>query len=257
MKVVIFAGGLGSRISEESHLRPKPMIEIGGKPILWHIMKLYQAQGFNEFIVCLGYKGYIIKEYFANYFLHNSDVTIDLSNNQIEIHKTTDESLKVTLVDTGSETMTAGRLKRVKEYVGNETFMLTYGDGLSDVGLKSLLQFHQNHGKIATLTAIQPAGKFGILKYDDDGLISSFAEKPKGDGNWINGGFFVLEPAVFKYLEGNMDEVMWEQEPMQQMVDDKQIVAFKHTGFWKAMDILRDKVELENLWSTGQAKWKK
>jgi len=233
------------------------MIEIGGKPILWHIMKLYQAQGFNEFIVCLGYKGYIIKEYFANYFLHNSDVTIDLSNNQIEIHKTTDESLKVTLVDTGSETMTAGRLKRVKEYVGNETFMLTYGDGLSDVGLKSLLQFHQNHGKIATLTAIQPAGKFGILKYDDDGLISSFAEKPKGDGNWINGGFFVLEPAVFKYLEGNMDEVMWEQEPMQQMVDDKQIVAFKHTGFWKAMDILRDKVELENLWSTGQAKWKK
>ena len=257
MKVVIFAGGLGSRISEESHLRPKPMIEIGGKPILWHIMKLYQAQGFNEFIVCLGYKGYIIKEYFANYFLHNSDVTIDLSNNQIEIHKTTDESLKVTLVDTGSETMTAGRLKRVKEYVGNETFMLTYGDGLSDVGLKSLLQFHQNHGKIATLTAIQPAGKFGILKYDDDGLISSFAEKPKGDGNWINGGFFVLEPAVFKYLEGNMDEVMWEQEPMQQMVDDKQIVAFKHTGFWKAMDILRDKVELENLWNTGQAKWKK
>jgi len=257
MKVVIFAGGLGSRISEESHLRPKPMIEIGGKPILWHIMKLYQAQGFNDFIVCLGYKGYIIKEYFANYFLHNSDVTIDLSNNQIEIHKSTDENLKVTLVDTGSETMTAGRLKRVQEYVGNETFMLTYGDGLSDVDLKSLLQFHQNHGKIATLTAIQPAGKFGILKYDDDGLISSFAEKPKGDGNWINGGFFVLEPAVFKYLEGNMDEVMWEQEPMQQMVDDKQIVAFKHTGFWKAMDILRDKVELENLWSTGQAKWKK
>ncbi len=257
MKVVIFAGGLGSRISEESHLRPKPMIEIGGKPILWHIMKLYQAQGFNEFIVCLGYKGYIIKEYFANYFLHNSDVTIDLSNNQIDIHKSTDENLKVTLVDTGSETMTAGRLKRVKQYVGNETFMLTYGDGLSDVDLKSLLQFHKKHGKIATLTAIQPAGKFGILKYDEDGLISSFAEKPKGDGNWINGGFFVLEPEVFKYLQGNMDEVMWEQEPMQQMVDDKQIVAFKHTGFWKAMDILRDKVELENLWNTGQAKWKK
>lgn len=257
MKVVIFAGGLGSRISEESHLRPKPMIEIGGKPILWHIMKLYQAHGFNEFIVCLGYKGYIIKEYFANYFLHNSDVTIDLSNNQIDIHKSTDENLKVTLVDTGSETMTAGRLKRVKQYVGNETFMLTYGDGLSDVDLKSLLQFHKKHGKIATLTAIQPAGKFGILKYDEDGLISSFAEKPKGDGNWINGGFFVLEPEVFKYLQGNMDEVMWEQEPMQQMVDDKQIVAFKHTGFWKAMDILRDKVELENLWNTGQAKWKK
>mgnify|MGYP003399351113 FL=1 len=257
MKVVIFAGGLGSRISEESHLRPKPMIEIGGKPILWHIMKLYQAQGFNDFIVCLGYKGYIIKEYFANYFLHNSDVTIDLSNNQIEIHKSTDENLKVTLVDTGSETMTAGRLKRVQEYVGNETFMLTYGDGLSDVDLKSLLQFHQNHGKIATLTAIQPAGKFGILKYDDGGLISSFAEKPKGDGNWINGGFFVLEPAVFKYMEGNMDDTMWEQDPMQKLVDDKQIVAFKHTGFWKAMDILRDKVELEELWNSGKAKWKK
>ncbi len=257
MKVVIFAGGLGSRISEESHLRPKPMIEIGGKPILWHIMKLYQAQGFNEFIVCLGYKGYVVKEYFANYFLHNSDVTIDLSNNKIDINKSLQEDLKVTLVDTGSETMTAGRLKRVQQYVGDDTFMLTYGDGLSDVDLKKLLQFHKDHGKIATLTAIQPAGKFGILKYDDNGLISSFAEKPKGDGNWVNGGFFVLEPEVFKYLDGNMDEVMWEQEPMQQMVEEKQLVAFRHHGFWKAMDILRDKVELETLWNTGQAKWKK
>lgn len=257
MKVVIFAGGLGSRISEESHLRPKPMIEIGGKPILWHIMKLYQAQGFNEFIVCLGYKGYVVKEYFANYFLHNSDVTIDLSNNKIDINKSLQEDLKVTLVDTGSETMTAGRLKRVQQYVGDDTFMLTYGDGLSDVDLKKLLRFHKDHGKIATLTAIQPAGKFGILKYDDNGLISSFAEKPKGDGNWVNGGFFVLEPEVFKYLDGNMDEVMWEQEPMQQMVEEKQLVAFRHHGFWKAMDILRDKVELETLWNTGQAKWKK
>ncbi len=197
MKVVIFAGGLGSRISEESHLRPKPMIEIGGRPILWHIMKLYQAQGFNEFVICLGYKGYIIKEYFANFFLHNADVTIDLSNNQIDIHRSMNENLKVTLVDTGADTMTAGRLKRVQQYVGDSTFMLTYGDGLSDVDINKLLQFHRNHGKMATVTAIKPAGKFGVLQSNDDGIISSFSEKPKGDGNWINGGFFVLEPTVF------------------------------------------------------------
>jgi len=256
MKVVIFAGGLGSRISEESHLRPKPMIEIGGKPILWHIMKLYQAQGFSEFIVCLGYKGYIIKEYFANFFLHNADVTIDLSNNQIDIHKSIDENLKVTLVDTGSETMTAGRLKRVQQYVGDSTFMLTYGDGLSDVDFNNLLQFHRSHGKAATVTAIQPAGKFGVLQSAADGVVSSFTEKPKGDGNWINGGFFVLEPAVFEYLDGNMDNVMWEQTPMQKLVTDKQLVAFRHSGFWKAMDILRDKVELEKMWAENPL-WKK
>lgn len=257
MKVVIFAGGLGSRISEESHLRPKPMIEIGGKPILWHIMKLYQAQGFKDFVICLGYKGYVVKEYFANFFLHNADVTIDLSNNQIDIHRSMDEDLKVTLVDTGADTMTAGRLKRVQQYVGDSTFMLTYGDGLSDVDFNSLLQFHRNHGKVATVTAIQPAGKFGVLQSAEDGMISSFSEKPKGDGNWVNGGFFVLEPTVFNYLEGNMDDEMWEQRPIQRMVDDKQIVAYKHNGFWKAMDILRDKVELEHLWNSGEAKWKK
>lgn len=256
MKVVIFAGGLGSRISEESHLRPKPMIEIGGKPIIWHIMKLYQAQGFHDFIICLGYKGYIIKEYFANYFLHNADVTIDLSNNRLEVHKSMQESLKVTLVDTGTETMTAGRLKRVQQYVGDSTFMLTYGDGLSDVDINALLQFHQSHGKIATVTAIQPAGKFGVLQSADDGIVSTFAEKPKGDGNWINGGFFVLEPGVFNYLKGNMDDFMWEQTPMQKLVEDKQLVAYRHTGFWKAMDILRDKVELEKMWQE-QAPWKK
>lgn len=257
MKVVIFAGGLGSRISEESHLRPKPMIEIGGKPILWHIMKLYQAQGFNEFVVCLGYKGYVIKEYFANYFMHNSDVTIDLSTNQIEVHKSQAENMKVTLVDTGLDTMTAGRLKRVKSYVDKETFMLTYGDGLSDIDLRELVRYHQRHGKVATVTAIQPAGKFGVLQSLEDGSVTAFSEKPKGDGNWVNGGFFVLEPSVFNYLEGNMDAVMWEQEPMQGMVADKQIAAYKHAGFWKAMDTLRDKVELENLWNTGQAQWKK
>ena len=256
MKVVIFAGGLGSRISEESHLKPKPMIEIGGKPILWHIMKLYQAQGFHEFIICLGYKGYIIKEYFANYFLHNADVTIDLSTNQIEVHKSKAENLKVTMVETGTETMTAGRLKRVQSYIGNEPFMLTYGDGLSDVDLNALLNFHKDHGKIATVTAIQPAGKFGVLQSTNEGLVDSFSEKPKGDGNWINGGFFVLEPEIFQYLDGNMDHIMWEQLPMQKLVADKQLVAYKHHGFWKAMDILRDKVEFEKMW-LEQPLWKK
>jgi len=256
MKVVIFAGGLGSRISEESHLRPKPMIEIGGKPILWHIIKLYQAQGFHEFIICLGYKGYIIKEYFANFFLHNADVTIDLSNNQIEVHKSVQESLKVTLVETGTETMTAGRLKQVQPYTGNERFMLTYGDGLSDVDLNALLMFHQQHGKIATVTAIQPAGKFGVLQAGEDGIVKAFAEKPKGDGNWINGGFFVLEPGVFEYLNGDMDTIMWEQQPMQKLVADNQLVAYPHTGFWKAMDILRDKIELEKMWEENPL-WKK
>lgn len=256
MKVVIFAGGLGSRISEESHLRPKPMIEIGGKPILWHIMKLYQAQGFHEFVICLGYKGYIIKEYFANYFLHNADVTIDLSCNQIEVHKSKAENLKVTMVETGTQTMTAGRLKRVQSYLGNEPFMLTYGDGLSDVDLQALLQFHKSHGKIATVTAIQPAGKFGVLQSKEDGLVSAFTEKPKGDGNWVNGGFFVLQPEVFNYLDGDMDDIMWEQSPMLQLVTDGELAAFKHTGFWKAMDILRDKVELEKMWEESPL-WKK
>ena len=256
MKVIIFAGGLGSRISEESHLKPKPMIEIGGKPILWHIMKIYQSHGFNEFIICLGYRGYIIKEYFANYFLHNADVTIDLSTNEMQIHKSISENIKVTLVDTGINTMTAGRLKRVKSYVEGETFMLTYGDGLSDVDIKELLRFHKNHGKIATVTTVQPAGKFGVLQIADDNKVDVFTEKPKGDGNWINGGFFVLEPQVFNYLEGNMDDVMWEQSPLTSLASDQQLVAFKHLGFWKAMDILRDKVELEKMWAENPL-WKK
>ena len=257
MKVVIFAGGMGSRISEESHLRPKPMIEIGGKPILWHIMKFYQSQGFNDFIICLGYKGYVIKEYFANYFLHNSDVTIDLASNQIDVHKSQSERMRVTLVDTGLNTMTAGRLKRVQHYVGEEAFMLTYGDGLCDIDLNELVKFHEKHGKTATVTAIQPAGRFGVLRSLEDGQVTAFSEKPKGDGNWINGGFFVLNPSVFNYLEGDVDEVMWEQDPMNELVADKQIMAFKHTGFWKAMDTLRDKNELESLWNSDEAKWKR
>jgi glucose-1-phosphate cytidylyltransferase len=257
VKVVIFAGGMGSRISEESHLRPKPMIEIGGKPILWHIMKFYQSQGFNDFIICLGYKGYVIKEYFANYFLHNSDVTIDLASNQIDVHKSQSERMRVTLVDTGLNTMTAGRLKRVQHYVGEEAFMLTYGDGLCDIDLNELVKFHEKHGKTATVTAIQPAGRFGVLRSLEDGQVTAFSEKPKGDGNWINGGFFVLNPSVFNYLEGDVDEVMWEQDPMNELVADKQIMAFKHTGFWKAMDTLRDKNELESLWNSDEAKWKR
>ncbi len=256
MKVVIFAGGLGSRISEESHLRPKPMIEIGGKPMLWHIMKLYQAQGFNEFIVCLGYKGYVIKENFANNFIHNSDVTIDLSKNHIEVHKSQAENIRVTLVDTGVDTMTAGRLKRAWPYIGENTFMLTYGDGLSDVNFNDLIIFHKSHGKFATVTSIQPAGKFGILQSSDDGVVKAFSEKPKGGGSWINGGFFILEPGVFNYLEGDMDGVMWEQEPMHRLVAEKQLVAYRHTGFWKSMDILRDKIELEKMW-LDQPAWKK
>jgi len=257
VKVVIFAGGMGSRISEESHLRPKPMIEIGGKPILWHIMKFYQSQGFSDFIICLGYKGYFIKEYFANYFLHNSDVTIDLASNQIDVHKSQSENMRVTLVDTGLNTMTAGRLKRVQHYVGEEAFMLTYGDGLCDIDLKELLKFHEQHGKTATVTAIQPAGRFGVLRSLEDGQVTAFSEKPKGDGNWINGGYFVLNPSVFNYLEGDVDEVMWEQDPMNELVADKQIMAFKHNGFWKAMDTLRDKNELESLWNSDEAKWKR
>ena len=245
MKVVIFAGGLGSRISEESHLKPKPMIEIGGKPILWHIMKIYQSYGFKEFVICLGYKGYVIKEYFANYFLHNADVTINLSSNQLEVHKSIAEDMTVTLVETGVHTMTAGRLKKVQSYVGHERFMLTYGDGLSDVNLQDLLAFHESHGKIATVTTVQPAGKFGVMQVLENGMVNTFIEKPKGDGNWINGGFFILEPAVFNYLEENMDDVMWEQAPLINLSSDQQLVAFKHTGFWKAMDILRDRIELE------------
>jgi len=256
MKVVLFAGGTGARISEESHLRPKPMIEIGGKPIIWHIMKIFSNYGFNDFIICLGYKGYMIKEYFINYFMHNADLSIDLKNNKVEILGSNSESFKITMIDTGLHTKTAGRLKRVKKYVGNSTFILTYGDGLTDMNLKALLKFHKKHGKIATVTSVQPAGKFGALDINQESIVSRFFEKPKGDGYWINAGFFVLEPEVFRYLKNDADEIMWEQYPLEQLAKDGELVACRYDGFWKCMDALRDKMELEHLWENGMAKWK-
>ncbi|MBK3333204.1 glucose-1-phosphate cytidylyltransferase [Persephonella atlantica] len=253
MKVVILAGGFGTRLSEETDIKPKPMVEIGGKPILWHIMKIYSTYGFNDFIICLGYKGYVIKEYFANYFLHMSDVTIDLKDNQIEVHNVKAEPWKVTLVDTGLNTMTGGRIKRVKDYVGNKTFMLTYGDGVGDINIKELLEFHKKHGKYATLTAVQPSGRFGALDLESN-QVKAFKEKPKGDGAWINGGFFVLEPQIFDYIKS--DETIWERDPLENLAKDGQLVAYKHTGFWKPMDTLRDKRELEALWQSGNPPWK-
>jgi glucose-1-phosphate cytidylyltransferase len=256
MKVVIFAGGLGTRISEETEAKPKPMVEIGGKPILWHILKIYSYYGFNEFIICLGYKGYMIKEYFHNYFLHNADVTIDLAANKLEVHNSKTENFRVTLVDTGAETKTAGRLKKVKDYIGNEDFMLTYGDGVGDIDIKKLLEFHHQHEKVATVTAIQLDARFGGMDLSDNGIVTSFREKAKDEGKWINGGFFVLKPAVFDYLEGDMENMMWEDEPLEKLADDGQLSAYRHKGFWKPMDALRDKLELEHLWKTNQAKWK-
>jgi len=256
MKVVIFAGGLGTRISEETDIRPKPMVEIGEKPILWHIMKIYSHFGFDEFIICLGYKGYVIKEYFMHYYMHNSDVTIELKSNKQEVHYTNAESFKVTLVDTGLNTKTAGRLKRIKKYIGNEDFMLTYGDGVADIDINKLLEFHKSHGKVATVTAVQPESRFGKMELLGDGGVDFFKEKPKGEDKWINGGFFVLNPQVFKYLEDNMDEVMWEDGPMFHLANDKELVAYRHEGFWKCMDALRDKIELELLWQKNEAKWK-
>lgn len=256
MKVVIFAGGMGTRISEESHLKPKPMIEIGNKPILWHIMKIYSQYGFNDFIVCLGYKGYVIKEYFMNYFLHNADVTIDLANNKFEVHHSKAESFKVTLVDTGLNTKTAGRLKRVMHHIGKEDFMLTYGDGVADVNLEELLKFHKSHNKIATVTAIQPVGRFGVMNINNDHTVDVFKEKVKGDEGWINGGFFVLKPQIVDYLGGNMDNIMWEEEPLRNLAQNDELMAYRHEGFWKCMDALRDKHELEDLWNSGEAKWK-
>jgi glucose-1-phosphate cytidylyltransferase len=256
MKVVIFAGGLGTRISEETDARPKPMVEIGGKPILWHIMKIYSQHGFNDFIICLGYKGYIIKEYFMHYVLHNSDLTIELGNNRVEIHGSNTESFKVTLVDTGLNTKTAGRLKQVKKYLDNKDFMLTYGDGLSDIDLQALLSFHKAHNKIATVTAIQLDSRFGGMDVLDNGTVTSFREKAKDESKWINGGFFVLKPEVFNYLQNDMNDMMWEDEPLERLAADNQLAAYKHKGFWKCMDALRDKLELEALWQSGQAKWK-
>ena len=256
MKVVIFAGGIGSRITEESHLKPKPMIEIGGRPILWHIMKYYEAFGHNEFIICLGYKGQVIKDYFINYFLHSSDFTVDLKTGEKIIHSTDSNSFKVTLIDTGLKTKTAGRLKRVQKYLNNEDFMLTYGDGVSDVDLNALLKFHKKHGKTATLTTVKPPQTFGRISFNENGKIIHFKEKSQEDSIWINGGFFVLKPTVFDYLPNNADDVMWEEYPMDKLTHDGELYAFKHTGFWKCMDAMRDKIELDKLWKTKEAKWK-
>ncbi len=255
MKAVILAGGYGTRISEESSVRPKPMVEIGGKPILWHIMKIYSAHGINDFVICCGYKGYAIKEYFANYFFHKSDVTFDLKNNLREIHQNHVEPWKVTLVDTGEDTMTGGRLKRVKDFIGSETFCFTYGDGVSDVDVRRLINFHRNQKTLATLTAVQPPGRFGAFTLDSErNLISSFEEKPDGDGAWVNGGFFVLEPEVLNYIEG--DSTIWEREPLQKLAQDGTLSAYRHRGFWQPMDTLRDKNYLESLWQSGEAPWK-
>lgn len=256
MKVVILAGGLGTRLMEETEARPKPMVEIGGKPILWHIMKIYEAYGYNDFVLCLGYKAQMIKEYFLNYYLYNSDVSIDVGKNAVDVHFSNSESFKVTLIDTGLTTNTAGRIKKIQKYVDGETFMLTYGDGVADIDINSLVKFHQTHGKLATLTSIQTPGRFGNIEMDDHGKVNHFVEKPQGDGMWINGGFFVLEPEIFKYLEGEMDEIQWENVPLKEIAKDGQLAAYKHSGFWKPMDALRDRIELEQLWSTGQAKWK-
>jgi glucose-1-phosphate cytidylyltransferase len=254
MKVVLLAGGLGTRLSEETILRPKPMVEIGGMPILWHIMKIYSAYGFNDFIICLGYKGYVVKEYFANYFLHKSDVTIDLTTNSVKVHDSQAEPWKITLVDTGNDSMTGGRIKRIKHHIGNEPFMLTYGDGVSDVNISALVNYHFKSGKYCTVTSVQPSGRFGAINLNDDNTVHSFMEKPRGDGAWINGGFFVCQPEVFSYIEG--DSTVWEREPMEKIAEDGQMIAFKHEGFWKPMDTLRDKLELDEHWMQNKAKWK-
>ena len=255
MKVVILAGGFGTRISEESHLKPKPMIEIGEKPVLWHIMKGYSHYGYNDFIICLGYKAYVIKEFFADYYLHNSDITFDFSKeNEMIVHNNFAESWRITLIDTGLNTMTGGRIKRVKEYIGGEPFMLTYGDGVSDININELEHFHNSHGKIATLTAFQPGGRFGLLEIQSDNTIMKFAEKNKEDGGWINGGFMMMNPDIFDLLEG--DATVLEKEPLETLAAAGQLKAYKHDGFWQCMDTQRDKEQLERLWSSGNAPWK-
>lgn len=254
MKAVILAGGYGTRISEETGSRPKPMVEIGGKPVLWHLMKMYSAHGVNDFVICLGYKGYMIKEYFANYFLHMSDVTIDMQNNDMQIHQKHAEPWKVTLIDTGEDVMTGGRLKRVASYVKDEeAFCLTYGDGLSDINIAKLIEYHNNSGLLATVTAVKPPGRFGVLKLEND-MVTGFEEKPQGDGAYINGGFFVLSPKVIDYIDG--DKTLWEQEPMCNLADKGQMNAYLHEGFWQPMDTLREKNQLEKLWQSGNAPWK-
>jgi glucose-1-phosphate cytidylyltransferase len=254
MKAVILAGGLGTRISEDTSSRPKPMIEIGGKPILWHILKTYSHHGINDFIICCGYKGYVIKEYFANYFLHMSDITFDMSNNSMEVHQKNAEPWKVTLVDTGEETMTGGRLKRVRQYLNDdEDFCFTYGDGVGDVDITATIKFHKQQNTLATLSAMQPPGRFGALGLSNN-KVHGFQEKPQGDGGWINGGFFILSPKVIDYIEG--DKTVWEKEPMERLAKDNQLSAYFHNGFWQPMDTLRDKVHLEELWQAGNAPWK-
>ena len=253
MKAVILAGGLGTRISEETTIKPKPMIEIGGRPILWHILKTYSFHGINDFVICCGYKGYIIKEYFANYFLHMSDVTFDMQKNKMEVHQINAEPWRVTLVDTGEKTMTGGRLARVREHLGNEDFCFTYGDGVSDVNIRDLVGFHKDRKLKATMTAVQPPGRFGSLNLKGK-RITGFQEKPVGDGGWINGGFFVCSPEVFDYIDG--DNTTWEQQPLERLAAEKNLSAYFHTGFWQPMDTLRDKLQLEALWDSGDAPWK-
>lgn len=253
MKVLILAGGYGTRLSEATDVKPKPMVEIGGKPILWHILKTYSHHGFNDFVILLGYKGYVIKEYFANYFLHQSDLTIDISNNKIEIHNNSSEPWKVTLIDTGLDTLTGGRIKRAAKYINNETFLLTYGDGVADVDIKKSVEFHKKHGKLVTMTAIQPEGRFGALDIQGD-HIRSFVEKPKGDGSWINGGFFVCQPEVLNYIDG--DSTIFERQPLERIAQAEQLMAYKHEGFWQCMDTMRDKNKLEELWASDEAEWK-
>lgn len=254
MKVVILAGGMGTRISEETAVRPKPMVEIGGKPILWHIMKIYSSHGLNDFIICLGYKGYVIKEYFANYFLHMSDVTFDMAKNRMDVHQNSAEPWRVTLVDTGESTMTGGRIRRIRKYLDEEDFCLTYGDGVGDVNIARLIAFHKTRGTLATLTATKPPGRFGSINLIESKVIN-FQEKPEGDGAWINGGFFVLSPKVLDYIEG--DDTVWERAPMERLALEGQISAYLHEGFWQPMDTLRDKTHLEELWASGKAPWKR
>lgn len=254
MKIVLLAGGYGTRISEESEHKPKPMIEIGGKPILWHIMKLYSSYGYNDFIICTGYKSYVIKEYFSNYFLHMSDVTFDMSDNTMTVHNQSAEPWKVTVVDTGLNTMTGGRIKRIQEYIGNEQFMVTYGDGVSNVDISALVKFHNEHGKIGTMTAIQPAGRFGALDLDSNDKVLAFKEKPKGDGSWINGGFFVFNHEIFDYIDD--DTTVFEKQPLESISKKGELFVYKHEGFWQPMDTLREKHQLEELWGSGNAPWK-
>jgi glucose-1-phosphate cytidylyltransferase len=256
MKVVLLAGGLGTRLTEETTIKPKPMVEIGGKPILWHIMKIYSQYGFNDFVICLGYKGHIIKEYFINYFLYNSDITVELHNNQLDIHYTNTESFKVTLVDTGIDTNTAGRIKKIKKYITDDTFMLTYGDGVSDININDLLAFHKQHGKLATITAIQMPGRFGSVSIGEDNIVSRFAEKSDEDNFWINGGYSVLNRKIFDYLDGDMELIQWEKMPLLNIAHDGQLAAYKHYGYWKCMDAMRDKLELEEEWNSGNPRWK-